>query len=439
MAVGERSSEPDDDGTHAEQHHAPAGAIPMSTTDQPEEDQGAEEGEEEEEEEEPRLKYANLTKNLSGLYRNGDAASAFFVTADKLIIGTHNGNIHILTLPGLDSLKVYRAHTASVSTISISPYPPPLPTLKLDAAQRLAAEATQQRDRSPSGSPSRKDSPKQAPVPATPSNQIYIATSSIDGNVCVASLVDPKDVQQRNFGRPVQAVALSPEYKSDRNFLSGGQAGSLVLTHGGQVGKSANATTTGTAAAASGWLGSIGLAADTGTDKVLHSGEGIISTIRWSLTGKFVLWVNEQGIKIMRSDLHLESSESGSEWKRISHIDRPNRPGWEDMAGVWKARAEWINRDNLEVDEIPSSDASATQSTNGTPLKLEGADTESTKLEEVLVGWGDTTWLIRIYPENDTNAKAGRQKKIARAVVATMYVKYQSRSLLCTNDFQYTI
>ena len=416
MAVGEGSSEPEHDDKLPRPDDGAADPPPKSTkagSDDEEED-------EEEADEEPRLKYANLTKSLSGLYRNGDAASAFFVTADKLITGTHNGNINVLTLPALDSLKSYRAHSASASAISISPYPPPPPTLKLDATQRLVTEAAQVRDRSPSGSPAGKNSLKQAPVPPTPSNQIYIATSSIDGNVCVQSLVDPKDVQVRNFGRPVQAVALSPEYRLDRNFLSGGQAGSLILTHGGQIGKSANATTTGAAAAASGWLGQIGLGADTGTDKVLHSGEGIISTIKWSLSGKFVLWVNEQGIKIMRSDLHLESVEAGFEWKRISHIDRPNRSGWEDMAGVWKARAEWINRDNLEQDESTSLDTAAAQAANGTTMKLERTDTEAMKVEEVLVGWGDTIWLIKVYPQASTDGKTTSEKKNAHAEVATM-------------------
>ena len=425
MAVGEGSAEPEDDDKVPDQIDGASEPPPSNTANNADED---DEEEEELPEDEPRLKYANLTKNLSGLYRNGDAASAFFVTADKLVIATHNGNINVLTLPGLDSLRVYHAHSASVSSISISPYPPPLPTLKLDAAQRLAAEAAQERDKSPSGSPAGKNSPRQAPVPATPSNQIYLATSSIDGNVCVSSLTDSNDVQLRNFGRPVQAVALSPKYHSDKNYLSGGQAGSLILTHGGQIGKSANATTTGAAAAASGWLGQIGLGTDTGTDRVLHSGEGIISTIKWSLTGKYVLWVNEQGIKIMRSDLHIEGAESGFEWKRISHIDRPNRPAWEDMAGVWKARADWINRDNLELDETRAQ--TGAQSANGTPFQAEKSDAGLKKLEGVIVGWGDTTWLINVFPEVPVDGRLSGERKIARAEIATMYVNFTIRDLV---------
>lgn len=255
-----------------------------------------------------------------------------------------------------------------------------------------------------------------------PSNQIYIATSSIDGNVCIASLIDPKDVQLRNFGRPIQTVALSPEYKSDRNFLSGGQAGSLILTTGGQAGKSTNATTNGRAGVtASGWLGTLGLSANTGTDKVLHSGEGIISTIKWSLSGKYVLWVNEQGIKIMRSNLRLESGESHLEWKRISHIDRPNRPGWEEMAGVWRARAEWIDRDNLESEEDPATDHPVVPApANGTTPKSSPTSAHKAKGEEVVVGWGDTVWIVHVYPGSAAAEGDADDGKIGRAEVATM-------------------
>lgn len=228
------------------------------------------------------------------------------------------------------------------------------------------------------------------------------------------SLVDSRDVQLRNFGRPVQAVALSPEYKSDRSYLSGGQAGSLILTTGGQAGKSANATTTSASAAASGWLGAIGLGANSGTDKVLHSGEGIISTIKWSLSGKYVLWVNEQGIKIMRSNLNLDAADSAFEWKRMSHRDKPKR--WEDTAGVWKARAEWIDRDNLEADDEPTVDLTAIKDSNGKVPDL----TKKSKTEEVVVGWGDTVWLFRVYPGGAGVGKEAGERKIGRVELVTM-------------------
>ncbi|KIW88981.1 uncharacterized protein Z519_10465 [Cladophialophora bantiana CBS 173.52] len=408
MAAGDGSSEPGNDDKLQESTRCPPEPTDHdSTADESEED------EDEEEEEEPRLKYATLTRNVSSIYRNGDATSTFHVAGDKMIVGTHNGNIHIFALPSFNSLRVYHAHTASISAISISPYTPPLAGFRYDPGMKIAVEATSNPDRSPSSSPAPKGKQQQQPVPDIPANRIYIATSSIDGNVCIASLVDPRDVQLRNFGRPVQTVALSPEYKSDRTYLSGGQAGILVLTTGGQAGKSANATTTGAAAAASGWLGSIGLGANTGSDKILHSGEGIISTIKWSLSGKYVLWVNEQGIKIMRSNLKLESSESGLEWKRMSHIDRPNRPGWEDMAGVWKARAEWIDRDNIEIDDDSPVTALVPTSANGASPKPDPRK----KVEEALVGWGDSAWIIKVYPGS---TESGGNNKIGRAEVATI-------------------
>ncbi|KAI1619826.1 hypothetical protein EDD37DRAFT_194337 [Exophiala viscosa] len=416
MAAGDGSPEPDDDEKlETQPSNAPEPPDPTRETDESDDHEDDEE-EEEEEEEEPRLKYATLTKNVSPIYRNGDATSTFLVAGDKMIVGTHNGNIHVFSLPSFSPLRVYHAHTASVSAISISPFIPPISILRPDIPQKSTAESAPINDRTPASSPAPRGKQQQQlpPIPNIPSNQIYIATSSIDGNVCVSSLLDPRDVQLRNFGRPVQSVALSPDYKSDRNYLSGGQAGTLVLTTGGQAGKSANATTTGAAAAASGWFGSIGLGANTGSDKVLHSGEGIISTIKWSLSGRYVLWVNEQGIKIMRSNIKLESHESGLEWKRISHVDRPTRPGWEDMAGVWKARAEWIDWDSLDVDDDSPQSGALSLSTNGTASK---PGLERARLEEVLVGWGDSAWIIKVYPGS---AEAGSENKTGRAEVATI-------------------
>ncbi|OQD85850.1 hypothetical protein PENANT_c009G03206 [Penicillium antarcticum] len=370
-----------------------------------EENEENEEDESDDEDEEPRLKYAYLTKHLGSVYRNGDATSSFLVAGDKMIVGTHNGNV---------SLRVYHAHSASVTSISISPFPPPLPNLKQDHSKQ-----TQDDLRPPTRSSTntgsirgQKGKTNSTSVPNLPSNSIYIGTSSIDGNVCISSLVDPKDVLLRNFGRPVQSIALSPEYKSDRAFLSGGRAGELILTTGGRIGASSNSTTMGGAAAtASSWLGSMGLASNSGKDTIIHSGEGAISTIRWSLSGKFVTWVNEEGIKIMRSNLHLDSSESEFAWKRISHIDRPNRPGWEEMASVWKARAEWIDQsaldshDNLDVNDNPA------RSNVQSAVSVD-------KVEKLVVGWGGTVWVIDVHP--DRASKTSKGEKLGSAEVVTI-------------------
>ncbi|KAH0357573.1 WD domain-containing protein, partial [Aureobasidium melanogenum] len=357
-----------------------------------------------EEEDEPHLKYDKLTAALVSVYRNGDATSSLFVAGDKMILGTHNGNIHTLALPSLQSLRLYHAHSASITAIDVSPTPQPFSNLpKLDRLNSNAWRAP------PLPIPSSRN-PKQAPnLPPTPSNLIHIATASIDGHVCVSSLVDPKDVSLRNFARPVNAVALSPEYKTDRTYLSGGLAGNLIMTAGAKSGVSADANTNSAAAAASGWLGSIGLGHNTGKDTVLHSGEGAISTISFSNSGRFVVWVNEHGIKIMRSHLKLESHETESAWKRIAHVDRPNRNAWPDMASVWKARVQWINDDALEadLDEPRAPNGSATQDSNKASKK--------TPPEKLLVGWGDTAWLIHVFAARVAAGKNGLQRLPGRA------------------------
>ncbi|KAL9110375.1 MAG: hypothetical protein Q9227_005106 [Pyrenula ochraceoflavens] len=411
MATEASSSEPDDDD---QEKTLPEQNGTKNSTGQGE-NIGQEEGEEDEEEdqdedEEPRLKYASLTKNLSSLYRNGDATSSCTVGGDKL---------HVFSLPTWRSLRVYSAHTAGVSSISISPFPPPLPSVRAENTQKVTVPTSEKSTSVSQDSPNSKQSPRQLPIPPIPSNQIYIGTSSIDGNVCVQSLIDPKDVLLRNFGRPVQAVALSPEYKADRNYLSGGVAGSLILTSGGQIGRSAHANVGSAAAVASGWLGSIGVGANTGSDKVLHSGEGAISTIKWSLSGKYVVWVNEYGIKIMRSNLRLESADSGFEWKRMSHIDRPSSAGWEEMAAVWKARAEWIDRDNVESDDDPLPRSDPLFDTNGDTQTSAKTISERNKAEEALVGWGGTIWLIRVQPGGAGSGKNVGERSIGRVEVIT--------------------
>lgn len=247
-----------------------------------------------------------------------------------------------------------------------------------------------------------------------PSNDIHIATSSMDGNVCVQSLLDLKDVQLRNFGRPVQSVALSPDFKSDRSYISGGLAGQLILTSGCGPGRSTS-TTIGTAAAtASGWLGSMGLGTSAGKDTVLHSGEGTINSIKWSLSGQYVVWLNEQGIKIMRSKLHLESTDTEGAWKRIGHIDRPQTEEWDTMASVWKGRAEWIDEKALESDEaIDTQHGSAAVGQRGQ------TGPRKPSVERLLVGWGGMIWIIHVHPDGTTSNNSGN-RGLGRAEIAKM-------------------
>lgn len=217
-------------------------------------------------------------------------------------------------------------------------------------------------------------------------------------------------------------MALSPDYKNDRTYISGGLAGNLVLTVGGRSGTSSTSTTTGTAAAAaSGWLGTIGLGTNTGKDTVLHSGEGTISTIKWSLSGKYVVWINEHGIKIMRSNLHLDTADTEAAWKRIAHVDRPQDGDWEEMAGVWKARAEWIDEKTLESDEDDNAREAASSSPATAKLKQQ-ATKSSKRIEKLLVGWGGTVWIINVHPGGVGVGKNAGERTVGRAEIIKMYV-----------------
>lgn len=226
--------------------------------------------------------------------------------------------------------------------------------------------------------------------------------------------MDMKDVSLRNFARPVQAVALSPDYRSDRTYLSGGTAGSLILTVNPPQGRSTSTTVGTAAAAASGWLGSMGLGTNTGRDTVLHSGEGTISTIKWSLSGKYVVWLNEHGIKIMRSKLHLESSDAEDAWKRIGHIDRPQTDEWEEMAGVWKGRAEWIDEQAIESDE----DGKAPEPVLSPPATVKKPANPEKKFERLLVGWGGTVWIIHVHSGGIGVGRNVGERSIGKAEIA---------------------
>ncbi|RKF59700.1 Vacuolar protein sorting-associated protein 41-like protein [Erysiphe neolycopersici] len=360
----------------------------------------------EEEEEEPKLKYVRMTTKLGSVYRNGDATSAFVVAGDKMFLGTHNGNVHVALVPSYEFLRIYHAHSASISSISISPFQPPTSSPAPDGVNKLMYQALNRPPSISSGisTTSLRKNQSISAVPNIPSNAIYIATSSIDGNVCIQSLIDVKDVQLRNFGRPVQAVALSPEYKNDKTYISGGLAGNLILTVGGKAGTNSTSATTGTAAAtATGWLSAFGLSGNTAKDTILHSGEGTISTIKWSISGKYVVWINEYGVKIMRSNFRLDSADSDFAWKRIGHIDRPSDENWGEMASAWKGKVEWVDLKSLESNRMESLSESETGLPQGKKKTVSHPSQLNTKVEKLLVGWGGTFWIIDIHP-GDTDA-----------------------------------
>jgi hypothetical protein len=127
----------------------------------------------------------------------------------------------------------------------------------------------------------------------------------------------------------------------------------------------------------------------------------------------------------MRSNLQLDSADSDYAWRRIGFIDKPNRRIWEDMAGVWKARLEWIDDKSLESDDdsiislngghpaekidstLPHQRADkphhgvhgkhGTPGTHGTHTPR-GAKKKGTTVEKLVIGWGDAAWVVHINP-----------------------------------------
>jgi hypothetical protein len=157
---------------------------------------------------------------------------------------------------------------------------------------------------------------------------------------------------------------------------------------------------------------------------VLHSGEGTISGIKWSISGKFVAWSNEYGIRIMRTDLHLDSADSDLAWKRVGFVERPNRRIWEDMAGVWKARMEWVDDQSLESDEDDTMSMNGGKSESTLPhqrLAQTPQGAKRRKVEKLVIGWGDTAWIVRVYPGGTGTGKNVGEKSVGSAEIVYRY------------------
>ena len=257
---------------------------------------------------------------------------------------------------------------------------------------------------------------------------VSVATSSIDGLVCAVPLLPStppasgqslstvpyakSEITLKNFKRPILAVALSPNFKADRTFLSGGLAGNLVLSV---------APAGGANAIGGGWmtLGLVGGAKDT----ILHSGEGAISAIAWSRESpRYVAWANEQGVKIMRSHIippalqnqgttedvagnpgiagWIPGLGSGGKpagdvaWKRISAIERPEDIS-EELASLHKPRLQWIDRRALLTSD--PGDAA-------TGCTLNVKDVDWGDKEKLLVGWAGTVWVVDVVPGSQQQA-----------------------------------
>jgi vacuolar protein sorting-associated protein 41 len=124
----------------------------------------------------------------------------------------------------------------------------------------------------------------------------------------------------------------------------------------------------------------------------------------------------------MRTNIQLESGDADYAWSRIAHIDRPERSQWEEMVGVWKARAEWINEANLEAeDDEPSANGGHK---NGTPIEnlsieatKNGRSQSKRRTEKLVVGWGDSVWILSVKSESKSTGKEPGRRTAGSATI----------------------
>ncbi|GAA5973692.1 hypothetical protein JCM11641_005083 [Rhodosporidiobolus odoratus] len=216
-----------------------------SETDSAEEDEG-------DEDEEPTLKYSRL--GGAGADALGkETASTVKVCGKYIILGTHNGAVCVLKPDG-SLVKRFQPHSAMIMDLSVD----------------LTSD--------------------------------FVASASMDGRVAIHSLSSSEPPQIFDLGRPLRCVALDPHFgrRMTRQFVSGGMAGSLILSE-------------------KGWLGH--------KDVTLHSGEGPIWSMEWS--GTFIAWASDAGIRI------YDTASS----QRITYISRAEDSPRADLfkcSLVWK-------------------------------------------------------------------------------------------------------
>ncbi|GAA5842868.1 hypothetical protein JCM3766R1_005688 [Sporobolomyces carnicolor] len=218
----------------------------------------SEEEEDDDEEEEPTLKYARLGGSTGGILEK-DTASALLVSGRYIVLGSHNGAVYVLNLEGR-LLKTFRPHAAMVNDLSLD--------LQSD----------------------------------------FVASASMDGKVAIHSLTT-NEAHVFDLQRPMRCVALEPNFskRSTRQFVSGGMAGSLILSE-------------------KGWLGH--------KETVLYSGEGPIWTTEWR--GTLIAWASDAGVRIYDT----VSSQ------RITYIARPEDS---PRADLFKCSLHWADDRTLLI------------------------------------------------------------------------------------------
>ena len=78
------------------------------------------------------------------------------------------------------------------------------------------------------------------------------------------------------------------------------------------------------------------------------------------------------------------------------------------MAGVWKARCEWIEDGNLESEDDDLPAANGSNAAASLQMVSKADKSKKKRTEKLVVGWGDTAWVLHVKPElAGVNAGAG--------------------------------
>eukprot|EP01028_Stygiella_incarcerata_P005685 TRINITY_DN236_c1_g2_i2.p1 TRINITY_DN236_c1_g2~~TRINITY_DN236_c1_g2_i2.p1 ORF type:complete len:1638 (-),score=468.15 TRINITY_DN236_c1_g2_i2:274-4461(-) len=142
--------------------------------------EGDDEEEEEEEEQDPVFKYHKLESSLSKIFEN-HSASCLCVHDKFVILGTHEGTLHVLDFNG-NEVKTLPPHHVCVRDISVD------------------------------------------------ANGEFVGSCSMGGLVNIHALYKEEKFQFA-YERPLNSIALDPQYskRSSRQFISGGKEGKLTL------------------------------------------------------------------------------------------------------------------------------------------------------------------------------------------------------------------
>jgi hypothetical protein len=127
---------------------------------------------------------------------------------------------------------------------------------------------------------------------------------------------------------------------------------------------------------------------------------------------------------MMRTNLLLDGADSDSAWKSMGIIEKPNRRSWQEMAGSWKARVEWVDDGSLESED----DAIINLNGNYAPEKADptlphqradkpqvgSKKDKRTQVEKMVVGWGDTAWVVHVHPGGPGVGKDVGERSVGR-------------------------